>query len=80
MGLTSSMEVKLVRPVRIGREILGRGRIVEEGRRRATVETTLEQDGVVGCEGRVVYVLPNVRTAERLLGQTMPDDWKHLFP
>lgn len=76
MGFTTALEVKLQRPLRIGVEIIGRGRITHEESRRVTVAATLEQQGHVGVVGTVVYALPAVNAAERILGQRLPDAWK----
>ncbi|MCC7536437.1 MAG: PaaI family thioesterase [Deltaproteobacteria bacterium] len=76
MGFTTALEVKLHRPVRIGTEIVGRGRITHEQSRRVTIAVTLEQLGSACVAGTVTYALPAVHAAERILGQRLPDAWK----
>ncbi|HEV8323188.1 MAG TPA: PaaI family thioesterase [Myxococcota bacterium] len=78
MGFTSSMSVRFVRPMRLGLEIVGRGRIVGEVGRLVTVKTTLEQEGRVGFTARIVYALPDRATATRVLGRDVPEEWMHL--
>lgn len=76
MGLTFSIQVRLLRPARIGLEITGRGKIVSEHDKSVTVKTTLEQEGKTILTGRIIYVLPDVGAAERTLGRTLPDAWR----
>lgn len=76
MGFTTSLEVKLHRPVRLGIEIVGRGRILAHEGRRATIAASLEQLGATCVSGTVVYALPAVNAAERILGQRLPEAWK----
>jgi len=75
MGFTSSMSVRFVRPVRVGVEVVGRGRIVDEVGRLLTVKTVLEQNGRAAYTARIVYALPDRRTAEKILDGPLPDRW-----
>lgn len=76
MGFTRSMTTRYIRPVRIGKEVLARGRIVAEAPRSATVKVTLEQDGLLGSQSTVLYALPDQATVERTLQRELPDNWK----
>lgn len=76
MGFTTALEVKLLKPIRVDAEVLGRGWITAEATRSATIEVTLEQAGHVGVRGTVVYALPGVSAAQRILGRPLPESWR----
>lgn len=75
MGFTASLEGRLKRPVRVGQEVLGVGRIVADKRRLVDVAIELQQDGEVAFAGSFVFVILDRKGAERLIG-AMPDAWE----
>lgn len=78
MGFTTSMQVRYMRPCRVGVEIVCKGRIIREDGHSVTVRATLEQEGKVCCAARVVYLLPTVAMAEKTLGQELDPRWRAL--
>ena len=75
-GFTAEMQCKLRRPIRVGVEVVGRGRIARPGARVVGVEVELLQDGVRAFEGDLRFVLLDRRGAERLLGGPLPPAWE----
>lgn len=75
-GFTARFTAKLKKPVRIGDEVVGRGRITKPGVRVVTVNVVLEQAGVTAMEADLDFVLLDAAGAERLLGASIPDAWK----
>lgn len=75
-GFTATVEGRLALPVRIGVEVIGRGRIAKDGHRVLQIATTLEQSGAVVFEGSFRFVLLDERGAVRLLGAEIPEVWK----
>lgn len=76
MGFTASLDARLKRPIRIGREVVGVGTIVQDGRRVVRVGVTLSQDDQVAFEGGFTFAVLDVAAAERLLEMPLPDAWK----
>jgi acyl-coenzyme A thioesterase PaaI-like protein len=74
-GFTASLAVKLHRPVRIGVELEGRGRIQRETSRVVHVGVRLAQAGADALTGELVFALMNRAGAERLLGGPLPEAW-----
>jgi acyl-coenzyme A thioesterase PaaI-like protein len=75
-GFTAQVSGKLKKPVRIGRELVGTGRIVKPGSRVVTVAVKLEQDGELAFESELGFVLVDASGAERLLDGPLPEAWK----
>src|SRR5687767_8838533 len=59
MGFTSTIDVRLLRPARIGVELVGRGRIVTENDKLAIVSTIFKQEEKTTMRGRITYALPS---------------------
>jgi acyl-coenzyme A thioesterase PaaI-like protein len=78
MGFTATMQVKLIKPVRTGREVTARGRIVKDSPRLVTIAVVLEQDGSPSVTGELVFAIPDAHSAERILERELPDEWKKL--
>lgn len=78
MGFTASLQVRLLRPVRTGREVIARGRIVRESSRLVTVETKLFQDALEVVRGEAVFAIPDAEGAARILGRALPEQWRRL--
>jgi len=75
-GFTARFVAKLRKPVRIGCEVIGRGRIAKPGARVVTVNVVLEQADETAMEAELDFVLLDSAGAERLLGAPLPDAWK----
>lgn len=75
-GFTAEMTSKLKKPVRIGREVVGRGRIERPGGRVVAVSVELAQDGAIVYEGALRFVLLDEAGAERMLGAPLPEAWR----
>ena len=77
-GFTTNAEVKLKKAIRIGTEVEGRGRVIEDRRRLVDLGVTLLQEGEVCFEGSFRFALLDKNAAKRLLGQSLPEAWKKL--
>ena len=75
-GFTAEMSGKLDKPLRIGREVIGRGRIERPGSRVVSVSVELEQDGAIVYRGSLRFVLLDEAGAERMLGGPLPEAWR----
>lgn len=75
-GFTAQMSGKLARPVRIGEEVEGRGRIAKPGTRVVDVAVTLAQGGQTAYTGELRFVLLDEKGAERMLGAPLPEAWR----
>jgi acyl-coenzyme A thioesterase PaaI-like protein len=75
-GFTGAIEAKLLRPVRIGEPVRGRGRITRDSGRTLAIEVELEQAGAIAYRGMFTFVVLDERGAERLLGGPLPEAWK----
>lgn len=77
-GFTAEMQCKLKRPLRVGQEVEGRGRIVRPGTRVVGIEVHLHQDGAIVYEGQLKFALLDEDAAAKLLGGELPEAWKPL--
>lgn len=77
-GLTTSLQLRYLRPARADAEIEARGSIVEEDDRQVVVRIELVQGGGRLVTGTATYVIPTVRLAERILGRPLPEAWRAL--
>jgi acyl-coenzyme A thioesterase PaaI-like protein len=75
-GFTAQMQGTLHKPVRVGREVVGRGRIAKATTRTVRVAVRLVQDGADAFTGELVFALLDVAAAEKLLGGPIPDAWR----
>ena len=74
-GFTASMQLRYYRPARMTDEVEARGSIVEETDRMAVVKVTLRQDGKRIVSGKISYVTPTQKMAEKMLGFELPEEW-----
>jgi acyl-coenzyme A thioesterase PaaI-like protein len=74
-GFTASFEGKLLKPIRVGAEVVGRGRVKQQSPRVVRVDVRITQGGVDTFEGEFAFVLMDRGGAEKLLGGPLPDDW-----
>ena len=79
MGFTTSMNVRYMRPVRLGIPVEARAKIASQKGDIVTLSVTLTQEGKVGCMARVSYALPTVEEAERTMQRPMDPSWFPLF-
>ncbi len=75
-GFTGSFSGKLKKPVRIGEEVVGRGKIARESSRIVVAAVELDQGGARCFEGEYTFVLVDEAGAEKLLGRPLPEVWK----
>lgn len=74
-GFTAKLEAKLHKPVRIGAEVEGRGRIVADKKRIVDVAVELAQDGDKCMSADFRFVILDEKGAERMLGRPLPAEW-----
>lgn len=74
-GFTASMQMKLLRPVRIGAEVEGRGRITRASARVVHVEVHLTQGGASCLTATLAFAILDRAGAENLLGRRLPEAW-----
>ena len=74
-GFTAGMDGRLLRPTRIGLELVGRGTLVSERRGVARSEVVLSQQGEDVFRGVIKTMLLDRRAAEELLQRPLPADW-----
>lgn len=77
-GFTAAFEGKLLRPIRIGREVDARGRILKSSSRTVEVEVVANQSGEACFRGLFRFVLVDEKAAERVLDGPIPEEWKRL--
>jgi uncharacterized protein (TIGR00369 family) len=75
-GFTASIEAKIKKPIRIGVELIGRGRLVRDARRVMTSAVAIEQAGELAFEAELRFAVLDEASAGRLLGGPIPEEWK----
>jgi acyl-coenzyme A thioesterase PaaI-like protein len=75
-GFTASLSARLARPLRIGVEVEGRGRIEQESSRVVKVAVRLVQGGVDAFTGSFTFALLDRAGAERVIGGPLPASWQ----
>jgi uncharacterized protein (TIGR00369 family) len=75
-GFTAEIGAKLLRPIRVGAEVEGRGRVLRESRRVLRVAVELRQNGAAAFTGDLAFVLMDRGAAEKLLGGPIPAAWE----
>jgi acyl-coenzyme A thioesterase PaaI-like protein len=76
LAFTAAVEARLRAPVRIGEEVLGKGRIVTDGARVLKVEVELHQAGAHVFLGAFKFALLDKTGAEKVLGAPVPASWE----
>ncbi|MCB9732612.1 MAG: PaaI family thioesterase [Deltaproteobacteria bacterium] len=79
IGLTTSMNVRYIRSLYLGREVLGTGKILTEGENTATLRVTLSQDGKAGCMAKVSFAMADADKMEGILENGLPPGWRRFF-
>lgn len=75
-GFTASMALKLLRPVRIRVELVGRGRIEKQSPRVVRVAVAIEQAGEEAFTGEFAFAMLDRGAAEKMLGGPLPEAWR----
>jgi len=75
-GFTGAVQARLKKPVRIGREVVGTGRIVHDRGRVQIIGVTLHQGDELVFDGTFTFAVLDVDGAERLLGIELPASWR----
>ncbi len=79
IGLTTSMNLRYFRPMRLDVETVAEGRIVSEAPGMATVKIAIKQAGATGCTARISFALPDGDRLEESLGRPLPRGWRPFF-
>ena len=79
IGLTSSLNLRYFRSMRLEDELVAEGRILDEQPNLITVKTVLSQGGQVGCTGRVHYMMPDCAKMREVLQGPLPEGWDRFF-
>lgn len=79
MGFTTSLNIRFLRPVRIGLEVEARASIGAHNGNIVALDVTLRQSGRTTAMGTVTFMLPDVDKAGTYLGSPLPKEWEHLF-
>jgi acyl-coenzyme A thioesterase PaaI-like protein len=74
-GFTARVNAKLLRPTRVGAEVVGRARITRSTGRTAEVHVQLAQAGVETFHGELTFALLDRAAAEKLMGRPLPEAW-----
>jgi len=75
-GFTVDIKARLCKPVRIGVEVEGTGRIVKDNPRVVRTMVELHQDGALCYHGEFTFALLGESAAEQLLDRPLPEQWK----
>ncbi|MCS6800110.1 MAG: PaaI family thioesterase, partial [Myxococcota bacterium] len=79
MGITTSLEIRYVRPVQLGHEIEARAKLASRAESVVTLHVSLRQHGRTAAMARVRYMLVDEEKATAYLGGQLPESWKRLF-
>lgn len=79
IGLTTSMQVRYIQSLWLGKEVVAEGKISREGEGVATVQVTLRQGDRVGAMVRASFALADVAKMEEVLEGPLPDGWAPFF-
>jgi uncharacterized protein (TIGR00369 family) len=74
-GFTASAECKFRAPVRIGIELIGRGRISKPGRRIVDTAVTITQNDKLCTEATLRFALLDRGAAEQMIGGKLSEEW-----
>ncbi len=74
-GFTAAVEARLLKPVRIGIPVHGRGTITSDTARIVKMQITLTQEDAEVFRGTFTFALLDRAGAEKLLGGPLPETW-----
>ena len=77
-GFTAKLSARLKKPVKIGVELVGRGRATRITSRVVDVEVILSQAGVELFTGEFTFAVLDRGAAEKLLGSNLSESWAKL--
>ena len=75
-GFTVELHARLSKPLRIGAEIEGVGRLEKDGSRIVKTVVELHQAGAVCFRGTFTFALLDAAAAERVIGGPIPEPWR----
>lgn len=75
-GFTAAIECRLLAPIYIGQEVIGKGRVTGETARTVKIEVTLDQAEKKAFRGVFTFALLDQAAAERVLGGSLPEAWR----
>ena len=79
IGLTSSLNIRYIRSLYLGREIVGEGQLISEQDGVSVVRVRLLQDGKAGCTTRASFMMADGDKMEEVLQGPLPDGWRPFF-
>jgi len=79
IGLTTSMQVRYIRSLRLGEEIVAEGKITSEGEGFASLQINLKQGELVGCMVKASFAMADVAKMEEVLQGPLPEGWAKYF-
>lgn len=77
-GFTTDLQCKLRAPVRVGVELVGRGRILKNRSRIIDTAVTISQNDNVCAEATLRFAVLDKGAAEKMLGRALPPAWAGL--
>jgi acyl-coenzyme A thioesterase PaaI-like protein len=75
-GFTAAIECKILKPLRVGVPVHGRGFIVRPGTRVVRVAVVLSQNGEDAYKGEFTFAIVDRSGAEKMLGGPLPPAWE----
>jgi acyl-coenzyme A thioesterase PaaI-like protein len=78
-GFTGTMTSRFPRPMRVGKELVGRAKITRESARIMHVDVRLLQDDAVCFSSIMSFIVLDQVGAEKMLGGTLPPAWRRFF-
>lgn len=79
IGVTSSMNVRYIRGVRLGEECVAIGELVSESESMMTVRVKLVQADQLCCTAKVSFMMADSARMDELLPKGVPEGWHHFF-
>jgi len=79
IGVTTSMNVRYIRGIRLGEECVGVGHLASEVEGSTTVSVKLMQAGKLCCTARISFAMADSARMEELLPNGVPDGWHRFF-
>ncbi|PKN57135.1 MAG: hypothetical protein CVU56_12655 [Deltaproteobacteria bacterium HGW-Deltaproteobacteria-14] len=79
IGVTSSMNVRYIRGIRLGEECVGVGELAAEVEGMMTVRVKLVQAGQLCCTAKISFMMADSARMDELLPKGVPDGWHRFF-
>jgi uncharacterized protein (TIGR00369 family) len=74
-GFTARFAGKFQKPVRVGAEVVGRGRLVKSTGRTAEIEVRLSQGDLQVYQSTFTFVVLDREATEKMIGGPLPEAW-----